>query len=143
MSEGIRIAALAREWIGTPYRHQGSLRGAGCDCLGLVRGVWREIHGREPETVPPYRPDWREEEGRAALIAVAGRHLVKREGAAAVGDVLVFRLRRGAGARHCGILVTPDRFVHAQEEIGVVEAHLSDGWRVRVAGVFGFPPSSR
>ena len=28
-------------WIGTPYRHQASLKGVGCDCLGLVRGVWR------------------------------------------------------------------------------------------------------
>jgi cell wall-associated NlpC family hydrolase len=33
------IVAEARTWIGTPYRHQASLKGVGCDCLGLVRGV--------------------------------------------------------------------------------------------------------
>jgi 2-methylisocitrate lyase-like PEP mutase family enzyme len=30
---GLRAVDLARSWIGTPYRHQGCLRGAGADCL--------------------------------------------------------------------------------------------------------------
>lgn len=37
------IVAETRDWIGTPYRHQASLKGVGCDCLGLVRGVWRAV----------------------------------------------------------------------------------------------------
>ncbi|MFZ1680734.1 MAG: peptidase P60, partial [Rhizobiaceae bacterium] len=32
------VVAEAERWIGTPYRHQGSTRGVGCDCLGLVLG---------------------------------------------------------------------------------------------------------
>jgi len=32
------IVVETRDWIGTPYRHQASLKGVGCDCLGLVRG---------------------------------------------------------------------------------------------------------
>ena len=48
-----RTVAAARLWTGTPYHHQASLRGVGCDCLGLVRGVWRDLYGAEPETVPP------------------------------------------------------------------------------------------
>ena len=39
------IVAEARGWIGTPYRHQASLKGVGADCIGLVRGVWRAFHG--------------------------------------------------------------------------------------------------
>ncbi len=62
-----RIVSAARCWIGTPYRHQASLRGAGCDCLGLVRGVWREVIGPEPETVPAYTRDWSEPQGEEAL----------------------------------------------------------------------------
>jgi len=46
------IVAEARSWIGTRYRHQGSLKGVGCDCLGLVRGVWRNCIGAEPELPP-------------------------------------------------------------------------------------------
>ena len=37
-----KIVTEARRWIGTPYRHQAATRGAGTDCLGLIRGVWRE-----------------------------------------------------------------------------------------------------
>ena len=36
---------IAYSWIGTPYRHQASRKGVGCDCLGLVLGVWRELYG--------------------------------------------------------------------------------------------------
>ena len=54
------IVAAARGWIGTPYLHQASLKGVGSDCLGLVRGVWREVMGAEPETPPAYQPGWAE-----------------------------------------------------------------------------------
>ena len=62
-----RIVAEARAWIGTPYRHQASLKGVGCDCLGLVRGVWRAVIGPEPERAPPYAPDWAEASGMNRL----------------------------------------------------------------------------
>ena len=47
-TDGAAIVGAARGWIGTPYRHQASLKGVGCDCLGLLRGVWRELKGEEP-----------------------------------------------------------------------------------------------
>ncbi|HVV42913.1 MAG TPA: hypothetical protein VHC94_17820 [Nitrobacter sp.] len=86
------IVAEARAWIGTRYRHQASLKGVGCDCLGLVRGVWRHCIGDEPETPPPYAPDWAEARGEETLAAAAFRHLVpiSRE-ALGAGDVLLFR----------------------------------------------------
>ena len=31
-----RSSPSPRSWIGTPYRHQASLKGVGCDCLGLL-----------------------------------------------------------------------------------------------------------
>lgn len=126
------IAAAARGWIGTPYRHQASTLGAGCDCLGLIRGVWRDVVGDEPWIVPPYRR--RSSEG---LVEAAQRWLVPGE--IAVGAVVLFRLHRSEPPRHCGIMVTDSRLVHAQERLGVVEADLSEAWRRRIAGVFAFP----
>jgi NlpC/P60 family putative phage cell wall peptidase len=55
-----QIVGETRDWIGTPYQHQASLKGVGCDCLGLVRGVWRAVIGEEPERAPPYAPGWAE-----------------------------------------------------------------------------------
>ncbi|WP_235936031.1 C40 family peptidase [Devosia aurantiaca] len=42
-------------------------------------------------------------------------------------------------ARHCGIMVSATRFIHAQEHLGVVEANLTEGWARRVSGRFEFP----
>ena len=102
------IVTAARGWIGTPYRHQASVKGAGCDCLGLVRGVWREVIGAEPETPPAYTPDWAELPAGAAeeAMAEAARRHMKEVSVdeARAGDVLLFRMRAHGPAKHAAIL---------------------------------------
>ena len=93
----MRILAEARSWIGTPYRHQAAAKGAGTDCLGLLRGIWRAIHGSEPEVVPPYTEDWAEPGREEVLRAAADRWLVSKPRVlAAPADVLLFRMRDGS-----------------------------------------------
>lgn len=134
------IVATARSWLGTPYRHQASLKGAGADCLGLVRGVWCEIYGTEPEAPPPYTRDWAEATGLETMIAAADQHFNTVEVSAALpGDVLVFRLRAGCVAKHAAILTTPCMFLHAMEGCFASEVPLSPWWRRRIARVFSFP----
>jgi len=135
-----RVVTAARGWIGTPYRHGASCRGAGCDCLGLVLGVWREVHGAEPEPVPAYGPDWSEVGGEERLWAAARRHLEPRgPGRIGAGEVLLFRMRAGAVAKHLGIATGRGRFVHAYSGHGVVESALTPPWARRVVARFGFP----
>jgi len=135
-----QIVREARSWIGTPYRHQASVKGAGTDCLGLLRGVWRALYGAEPEAIPAYSRDWDEISKFDILRSAAERHLVLRhDGRAQEGDVILFRMRRGAVAKHLGICSGADRFVHAYAGHGVVESALSEPWLRRVDGVFAFP----
>lgn len=97
--------AAARTWIGTPYHHQASVKGVGCDCLGLVRGVYAELYGRAAEDPPAYTRDLAEATGRETLLEAARRHLVEIAPTdARPGDVVIFRLRPGAMAKHCGII---------------------------------------
>lgn len=133
------IVGAARLWLGTPYRHQASTPGAGCDCLGLLRGVWRTLYGSEPLPVPPYRADWRDAADGVTLLAAANRVLMPALPPLAAGQVVLFRLNRLPSPRHCAIMVGPDRFIHAQERVGVVEASLGAAWRRRLAGSFSFP----
>ena len=134
------IIAEARSWIGTPYRHQASLKGVGCDCLGLVRGVWRAVAGAEPEAVPAYAPDWAEASGLEALALAARRHLVEI-GCADVmpGDVLLFRWRAGFPAKHAAIATTAALMVHAHDGAAVAEVAIAPWWRRRLAYAFRFP----
>ena len=135
-----RIVKAARSWIDTPYHDQASVKGVGCDCLGLIRGVWREVVGPEPMPVPPYSRDWGEagphevlaEAARAAMIEIAVTE-------ARTGDVVLFRMRQGAIAKHAGILTPRNCFIHAYERTGVIEEPLTDPWRRRIAFAFRFP----
>lgn len=140
---GLEAVRIARAWIGTPYRHQASAKGAGTDCLGLLRGIWRELYGFEPEDVPPYTADWSEPDGVERLWAAALRHLVPVAGPeAGPGEVLLFRMRDGAIAKHLGLVAQPGAaatFVHAFSGHGVVESPLSAPWARRVVARFAFP----
>ena len=134
------IVTLARGWIGTPYHHQAALSQVGCDCLGLVRGVYLQYTGLDPETPPAYSRDWAEATGIETMIAAAGRHLtpVSPEHAAP-GHVLIFRLRAGTVAKHAAILATPTTMIHAIEGVPTAEVAFSPWWRRRLAAVFAFP----
>jgi NlpC/P60 family putative phage cell wall peptidase len=135
-----RVIAAARGWLGTPYHDQASVQGVGCDCLGLVRGVWRELHGPEPVPIPPYSRDWGETGPREPLAEAARSVMVEVPTSAVMpGALLLFRMRTGAVAKHCGIVTAPDRFVHAYERSGVVEVPLDQAWRRRIAFAFLFP----
>jgi NlpC/P60 family putative phage cell wall peptidase len=134
------IVRHARGWLGTPYHHQASLCGIGTDCLGLVRGVYRQLYGREAEAVPPYSRDWAEASGRETLLEAVRCHLVEINPAAVrPGDVIVFRYRRNSVAKHAGIMTTPITMIHAVEGAPVSEVALSAWWRRRMAGAFSFP----
>lgn len=133
----------ARSWIGTPYQHQASAKGAGCDCLGLVRGVWRALYGAEPELAPAYTPNWAEHQGAETLLFAAQRHLR----ACALtemtpGDVLLFRMDASSPIKHAAILDEGAHLIHAYWGRAVVRSRLAPWWRARCAAAFSFPDVS-
>jgi NlpC/P60 family putative phage cell wall peptidase len=140
------ILAEARSWIGTPYRHQASLKGAGADCLGLIRGVYRVFCGPEKEPITPYSPNWAEETGQETLRDAARRHLVEidttpfRDGEPhKVVDVILIRVRDHGPAKHAAIVSGPDTIIHAYDRHAVAENALPAAWRRRIAYAFRFP----
>ena len=139
MTRADPIVAEALAWCGTPFRHGASLRGAGADCLGLVRGVWRAVHGAEPWVLPPYAalPQNPDEE---QLENILPQFLPLRRGAPQAGDVLLWRLHPQRPARHLGIALGGGRFIHAVAPEGVVVGHLTKPWMRRLCGVFVLAP---
>lgn len=142
-----KAVAIARSWIGTPYVHQASVRGAGCDCLGLLRGVCRELMGEEPESPPPYSPDWAEATGAETLYSALLRHLTEIDSAdLAPGDIALFRMSPRGPAKHCGIIALKQRsgsaskdsltLIHARQNKRVSEEAFSFFWKRKLAFAF-------
>ena len=135
------VVTAARTWLGTPYVHQASARGAGADCLGLVRGVFRDLYGFEPEAPPAYTPDWNEAHARVEpLLTAARRHLTASDAAMLrPGQVLIFRIMREGPAKHCGIVSGEDQFIHAYAGRTVIESWFNRWWHERLVAAFDFP----
>ena len=109
------IVREARSWIGTPYAHQGRIKGVGVDCVGLVIGVARAM-GLSEYDIDGY--------SRAPDERVFRLHLLDQMDAIAVsdvrpGDVLMFA---PLGRLHLGIVsaVGPVSMVHSWAKLRLV-----------------------
>jgi NlpC/P60 family putative phage cell wall peptidase len=140
------VLTIARSWLGTPYLHQSSLQGVGCDCLGLARGIWRALHGDEPWEVPPYSRDWGEAGAREVLADAARAALIEIPlDAAGPSALILFRMASGAPAKHCGLLDASfirSSLIHAYNRSGVIEEAFTLSWSRRAAFAFLFPAAS-
>ena len=146
-----KIITEARTWGGTPYRHQHSAKGRGCDCLGFVRGVWRNVIGPEPMTAPNYSASWDEGAKTELLLNMTKRLFVSSDMKPTPGDVLVFRMKRGAVAKHCAILtetyelndngriITNGKMIHAINRFHVHETDFNNWWKRKMVFSGSFP----
>lgn len=134
------IVAEARSWIGTPWVHQGRIKGLSVDCVGLIGGVALAVgiqgardwsanlqfynYGRQPD--PLLLND-----GCALwLDRIAVRD-------ATMADVLVMRFRRDP--QHFALLSATDYMIHAFAGAGkVVENRLDEKWRRRIVSAWRF-----
>lgn len=124
----------ARTWIGTPFHHQGRLKGVGADCVGFLLGVGAEL-GIE---APPDNPRYGRRPGKETLVSGIDPYLqeipLNEAGAA---DMLVFNL---AGMpQHVSMLTTPDTMIHSANPMGVVEVTYDQHWRERAVKAYRLP----
>ena len=136
------VIAYARDWLGTPYMHQAARKGVGCDCLGLLRGVWEDIYETEAERPPNYTPVWAEirPEGDEPMLEAANRHLIPVAlKDAKPGDVILIRVRRQSAIKHCGLLSYDNHIIHAYDRHHVLEEPMREAWKPRNLYAFQFP----
>ncbi|MEL6588260.1 MAG: NlpC/P60 family protein [Pseudomonadota bacterium] len=138
MSPDTRALHVARGWIGTPYVLLAALRGVGCDCVGLIRGVRGELLGQPPVHVPPWQRDWADAPNRI-LVSAALRWMDRVPPDAALPGHMVVLRTQGREA-HCGILEEDDRIIHAVEGVGVARVPFA-AFRPAVTFAAAFPHS--
>lgn len=115
---GTDIVTAARAYLGTPYVHQGRVKGKGVDCLGLGICVGREL-GFLPDSFD--RQDYTRQPVPAVLLAGLRAHLQEIPvSEAQPGDLLVLDV---AGQPvHVGFR-TDHGLIHAYYPAGRVVEH--------------------
>lgn len=96
-----RVVSQARDWLGTPFRHQGRSR-YGVDCVGLVLCVYQDLGITLPDD-PVYQREVRDDR----LYTIC-QDQFSEVGTAKIGDVLQF---------HVEGFPTPHVAIHAGETI--------------------------
>lgn len=135
-----QIIHTARTWLNTPYHHQASIKHIGTDCLGLILGIYKELYGNLPETLPNYSPDWAESSNIETMLNGAQKHLIEIPiQTARPADIAIFRFRPNAIAKHTAILTPDNKMIHAMENAKVSEVNLGLWWKRRIAATFQFP----
>ena len=145
-----QIVAAARQWLGTPYLHQGRVKGAGVDCAGLVVGIAHQLGLSTFDTLAYGRLP-----SGNALRGLLAAHAIPTTGPWLPGQIAL--LRFDTEPAHLGVLaiypgasvVVPASspilspfmsLIHAYSHTGCVTEHrLADVWRARVVERIEFP----
>lgn len=130
------IVDKAREFIGTPYEHQGRLKGVGIDCCGLIICVAHEL-----DLVRYDITDYSRWGDGADLLREFGEQCTPTDAPPEPGDIVVFSI--GRIPRHCGIVASKNgnpTLIHAYATIKkCVEHNLDKAWSDRIVAVYSFP----
>lgn len=105
-----RVLSAARAWLGTPWHHQGRIKGVGVDCAMLLAEVYHAA-GLIPAIDPrPYPRDWHFHRDDERFLGWVERFADEVE-SPEPGDVAVFRF--GRCHAHGAIVVSWPMVIHA------------------------------
>jgi cell wall-associated NlpC family hydrolase len=128
------VIAAARACLGTPFAHQGRIKGTALDCAGLVVSVAHDL-GVDYLDQQGYSREPVKGLLRAALLDQPGLDFVS-PGQMQPGDILLMRF--GRDPQHLAIY-TGSTIIHSYETVGIACEHdLTTEWARRIVGVFRF-----
>jgi NlpC/P60 family putative phage cell wall peptidase len=129
------IIAEARTWIGTPFHHQGRVKGAGCDCIGLCIGVGKVLGLVRAEF--DYTGYRRTPTGKTLVEVLRESEFVEEVYEPHPGDILVFKI--DIEPQHVAFLSDSNTLIHSYAQARkVCEARYDSVWQKRYVTAFKF-----
>ena len=130
-----QIVTEARSYIGTPYHHQGRLKGIGVDCAGVVVGI-NKTFGLTSHDVKGYSQQ--PHHGLLQQSLCDAGFTKMRLDQLETGDCMLMRF--GSEPQHLAVYTGEGTMVHSYSKVGkVVEHNLNDVWKQRITAVYQFP----
>jgi NlpC/P60 family putative phage cell wall peptidase len=129
------ILEEARSWIGTPFHHQGRVKGVGCDCIGLGIGVGK-AKGYVPQDYD-YTCYRRTPFGKTLVDELRACGFVEEVSDPQPADLLVFRIDQDP--QHVAFLSENNTLIHAYAQARkVCEARYDEAWQKLFVTAFKF-----
>jgi len=137
-AQRLAVVEEALTWIGTPYHHQGRIKGAGVDWGMLPAEVYAAVGVIEPIETPDYQPDFHLHRGEERYLGLVEAHAVRVEGRDPLpGDLALFRY--GRVISHGAIVIAWPLVVHSYITAGGVvldDAEANLDLRKRLVGAW-------
>lgn len=107
------VVRIAHEWIGTPYRHSGRIKGknGGADCLTLLAEIFAEAGLIEKPQIPYYPQDWHLHRAEERYMRGLLQYAHEIEAHPQPGDIVLWKF--GRCYSHGAIVVEWPIVIHA------------------------------
>ena len=115
---------IAKEWLGTPFIEGAAIKNVGCDCAGLLEGVFQTLG-----EVTPAR------DGQNLEQALANANYLFEAQTPTAGDILLFRANDNF---HVGILSANNTIIHAHWTRGVIENRFGSWFICRLVKIYRY-----
>lgn len=145
MTDGEKIAAAARSWLGTPHVNQARVKGIGVDCGMLLIGALEDagLIDKGAIKIAPYSNEWHLHHSEEWFLSYVKKYCIPvTETDMAIGDFLMYQF--GRCVSHGGIYIGDNQIIHAVIDQGVILSDLNDVMfldahgRNRLRGIYRF-----
>ncbi len=133
------VCKKALEYLNTPYKHQGRLKGVGVDCAGLIYCLAKECN--------LYKGNIKDKDvfGYARIPDGVNLHKTLKNGTAKektieelkIGDILLISFLKLP--HHIALYMPDNKIIHSYNGVDKVVLHnFDEKWKRRVVSVFEF-----
>lgn len=138
-----QIVKQARTWLGTPFIHQGRVKGKGCDCLGLIIGVGKECGVKiNNKPIDEYDNTTYSKLPDGNFLKAQLNNILNKKPRSGAKPGDIFLMNFGGNPQHLGIFSDyPNSpamaIIHCYSQAGkVVEHRLNDFWFSKIEEVY-------
>jgi hypothetical protein len=126
------IVTIAEDWIGTPFHQQGRQKKFGCDCIGLILAIAKEINAK-PITGEPWEKcdvlTYDAIEDSKLLVEAMPKYFQKVITNPEPGHILLVEINKEQ--YHLAIKSHNNKIIHSCSSIGRVICHrIIPSWKV-------------
>jgi len=130
-----RLVQEAMTWIGTPWMHRGTVKGAGVDCGQLLALAAHRVGAIDWIDPGDYPADWMLHNSVSKFQATVERYAYKKSSLPLPGDIALFNF--GRCISHGAMIIEWPKIIHAYRPAKMVvldDAETNPILKTRLAG---------